>query len=58
MVAVHAKENVGCMKCHGASRAHRNDEDNVTAPDKMFAPPGSTMPAANAMKTTMPPRGR
>ncbi len=38
MVAVHAKENVGCMKCHGASRAHRNDEDNVTAPDKMFAP--------------------
>ncbi len=38
MVTVHAKENVGCMKCHGASRAHRNDEDNVTAPDKMYAP--------------------
>ena len=38
MVAVHAKENIGCAKCHGASLAHRNDEDNVTAPDKMYAP--------------------
>ena len=38
MVAVHAKENIGCAKCHGISLAHRNDEDNVTAPDKMFAP--------------------
>jgi hypothetical protein len=38
MVTVHAKENIGCIKCHGASVAHRNDEDNVTAPDKMFAP--------------------
>ena len=38
MVAVHAKENVGCAKCHGSSRAHRNDEDNVTAPDKMYQP--------------------
>ena len=26
------------MKCHGISLAHRNDEDNVTAPDKMYAP--------------------
>jgi hypothetical protein len=38
MVAVHAKENIGCVKCHGTSLAHRNDEDNVTAPEKMFAP--------------------
>jgi hypothetical protein len=38
MVTVHAKENVGCTKCHGPSLAHRNDEDNVTAPDKMYAP--------------------
>jgi formate-dependent nitrite reductase cytochrome c552 subunit len=37
MVAVHAKENVSCVKCHGKSLAHRNDEDNVTAPDTMFA---------------------
>ena len=38
MVAVHAKENVSCAKCHGISLAHRNDEDNITAPDKMYAP--------------------
>jgi hypothetical protein len=38
MVTVHAKENVGCAKCHGISLAHRNDEDNVTAPEKMYAP--------------------
>ncbi len=37
MVTAHAKENVGCAKCHGASLAHRNDEDNVTAPDKMYS---------------------
>ena len=36
MVPVHAKENVGCVKCHGLSLAHRNDEDNVTAPEKMY----------------------
>jgi len=33
----HAKQGVGCVKCHGASLAHREDEDNVTPPDKMFA---------------------
>ena len=37
IVTAHAKENIGCIKCHGSSVAHRNDEDNVTAPDKMFA---------------------
>lgn len=37
MVTVHAKENIGCIKCHGPSVAHRNDEDNITAPDKMYA---------------------
>jgi len=37
MVTVHAAEDIGCMKCHGASLAHRNDEDNVTAPDKMYS---------------------
>jgi hypothetical protein len=36
MAAVHAKENIGCAKCHGVSLAHRNDEDNVTPPDKMY----------------------
>ena len=38
LAAVHAKENIGCAKCHGVSLAHRNDEDNVTPPDKMYAP--------------------
>jgi hypothetical protein len=35
---VHAKANVGCVKCHGESLAHRNDEDNITPPDVMFPP--------------------
>ena len=33
---VHAKANVGCIKCHGASFDHRNDENNITPPDVMF----------------------
>jgi len=36
MAAVHADNNVGCMKCHGESIAHRNDENNTTPPDAMF----------------------
>jgi predicted CXXCH cytochrome family protein len=38
MAGVHAKANVGCVKCHGESFAHRDDEDNVTPPDVMFWP--------------------
>jgi hypothetical protein len=38
MVIEHAKVNVGCVKCHGSSYAHRDDEDNITPPDVMFAP--------------------
>jgi len=34
----HAKVNVGCVKCHGDSFAHRDDEDNATPPDIMFPP--------------------
>lgn len=34
----HAKEDVGCADCHGESHDHRNDEDNITPPDKMYAP--------------------
>lgn len=37
LAVVHAKANVGCVKCHGPSIAHRNDEDNITPPDIMFA---------------------
>ncbi len=33
---IHAKANVGCIKCHGESLDHRNDEDNITPPDIMF----------------------
>ncbi len=32
----HAGANVGCVKCHGESSAHRNDEDNVTPPEIMY----------------------
>ncbi|GAB6166810.1 hypothetical protein JCM19992_28100 [Thermostilla marina] len=33
----HARENVGCVDCHGQSFAHRNDENNTTPPDVMYA---------------------
>ena len=36
MAVSHAKEDVSCIDCHGASLAHRNDEDNITPPDKMY----------------------
>ena len=34
---VHAQVGVGCEKCHGMSDAHCADEDNVTAPEIMYA---------------------
>lgn len=36
LVALHAKSNVGCVKCHGESLAHRNDENHAAPPDKMY----------------------
>jgi predicted CXXCH cytochrome family protein len=36
LVIEHAKEKTGCVDCHGQSFAHRDDEDNVTPPDKMY----------------------
>lgn len=36
MADQHAKANVGCTECHGPSTAHRNDENNITPPDRMF----------------------
>jgi hypothetical protein len=36
LVTVHADNNVGCIKCHGESLPHRNDENNTTPPDKMY----------------------
>ena len=36
LAASHADHAVGCVRCHGASEAHRNDENNITPPDTMF----------------------
>jgi len=36
MAVEHANANVGCVKCHGESIAHRNDENNITPPDIMY----------------------
>ena len=33
---VHAKANIGCVRCHGVSSPHSTDEDGLTAPDRMF----------------------
>lgn len=32
----HAKENITCVKCHGESLAHSNDEENITPPNRMY----------------------
>jgi Cytochrome c554 and c-prime len=36
LTLVHARADIGCQECHGASDAHCSDEDNVTPPDKMY----------------------
>ena len=33
----HAKNNIGCTNCHGESIAHKNDENHLTPPDRMYA---------------------
>jgi hypothetical protein len=33
----HAKADIGCVKCHGESSAHRNDENNITPPEIMYS---------------------
>jgi hypothetical protein len=38
LAATHASHDIGCIKCHGESLAHRDDEDNVTPPDTMYWP--------------------
>ena len=32
----HAKAGISCVRCHGDSFAHRNDENNTTPPDIMY----------------------
>jgi hypothetical protein len=40
MVQVHLKENIGCIKCHGLSDKHANDENvGATKPDVTFKRP-------------------
>jgi hypothetical protein len=36
LASQHAVKNVGCVDCHGPSYAHRNDENNITPPDRMY----------------------
>jgi len=38
LVVEHGMQEIGCIKCHGESLAHRDDEDHVIPPDKMYAP--------------------
>jgi len=33
----HQAAGIGCEQCHGMSAKHSADEDNLTAPDKMYA---------------------
>jgi hypothetical protein len=39
LAASHAGRGVGCVRCHGASEAHRNDENNITPPETMYPLP-------------------
>jgi hypothetical protein len=36
LTSMHAKANVVCEHCHGASNAHCLDKDNITPPDIMY----------------------
>lgn len=32
----HAENDIGCTNCHGESTAHKNDENHLTPPDRMY----------------------
>ena len=36
LAVTHARANINCEQCHGASDAHCGDEDNITPPDIMY----------------------
>jgi hypothetical protein len=36
LAVTHARANISCEQCHGASDAHCGDEDNITPPDIMY----------------------
>ena len=37
LAVTHARANISCEQCHGASDAHCGDEDNITPPDIMYS---------------------
>ena len=47
LAAGHAKKGVSCEACHGPSNAHCGDENNITAPDKMYGPETIDLGCAN-----------
>jgi len=51
LVQIHAEANVGCVECHGQSLGHRNDEDHLTPPEKMY-PAEKIDPACQACHDT------
>ncbi len=51
LAQVHAEGNVGCVDCHGPSLGHRNAEDHLTPPDKMY-PAEAIDPACQACHAT------
>ena len=40
LAASHLDADVGCERCHGSSDEHASDENNITAPDHLFAHDG------------------
>lgn len=36
LVTQHRDDGIGCIACHGASRDHADDENNITPPDVMY----------------------
>jgi hypothetical protein len=37
LVSSHAAVDIGCVKCHGESLTHKNDENNTTPPQTMYS---------------------
>jgi hypothetical protein len=37
LVSSHVAVDIGCVKCHGESLAHKNDENNTTPPQTMYS---------------------
>ena len=57
LVAFHAGGGVSCEKCHGASKVHTNDEDNLTAPEIMYPPERIAAACWECHPEVKPPKG-